>query len=153
MAEPSAEHFIHILGMTVLSNVSNARIIAKLAMNTNKAVCLIKRVGSRHHGLSEDDLIHLVKAFVLWHFCYAADMYNWQKTEWDELSFLLKKTAKRALGVAIRTHTKCLFQLGVDNTLEDIAEGQERTTLYDSRLPRSVDAYKQGSVARSQAEV
>ncbi|XP_037512407.1 uncharacterized protein LOC119389277 [Rhipicephalus sanguineus] len=120
---------IRVLGMTIASNGSNAKTILKLATKTDNAVRLVRRVANRHHGLKEDNLIRLVNAFVLCHFSYVAAMHNWQRAERDKLNVLLRKITKRALGIPIRTRTERLLQLGVHNTLEEIAEAQERAQI------------------------
>lgn len=120
---------IRVLGMTIESNGSNGKTILKLAAKTDNAVRLVRRVANRYQGLKEDNLIRLVNAFVLCHFSYVAAMHNWQRAERDKINVLLRKITKRALGIPIRTRTERLLQLGVHNTLEEIAEAQERAQL------------------------
>ncbi|XP_075734566.1 uncharacterized protein LOC119182143 [Rhipicephalus microplus] len=115
--------------MTIESNGSNGKTILKLAAKTDNAVRLVRRVANRYQGLKEDNLIRLVNAFVLCHFSYVAAMHNWQRAECDKINVLLRKITKRALGIPIRTRTERLLQLGVHNTLEEIAEAQERAQL------------------------
>lgn len=120
---------IRILGMVVESTGSNAQTISKLTTKTENAVRLIRRVANRHHGLKEDNLLRLINAFVLCHFAYVAAMHRWQRAERNKLNTLLRKITKRALGIPIFTNTNRLLQLGVHNTLEEIAEAQERAQL------------------------
>lgn len=49
--------------------------------------------------------------------------------ERDQLNALIRKVVKRALGLPITTPTYKLLELGVHNTLEEIAEAQERVQL------------------------
>lgn len=123
---------IKVLGMIVESGGTNGKTIRKLITKTESAVRLVRRVSNRHHGLKEDNLIRLMHAFVLCHFRYVAAMHRWKRAERDKLNAQLRKITKRVLGLPVYTCTERLLQLGIHNTLEEIAEAQERAQL--SRL-------------------
>lgn len=117
---------LRVLGMTIESNGSNNLTVSKLAKKTDNAIRLIRRVANRQQGLGEDNLVRLVHAFVMCHFTYVAAMHNWQRSERDKLNTLIRKTIKRALGLPMYTSSEKLMCLGMHNTLEEIAEAQER---------------------------
>ncbi|XP_075558905.1 uncharacterized protein LOC142590545 [Dermacentor variabilis] len=56
-------------------------------------------------------------------------MHNWLTAEREKLNALIRKFFKRALGLPVRTHTEDLLRLGIHNTMEKIAEAQERAQL------------------------
>ncbi|KAH6942965.1 hypothetical protein HPB50_013012 [Hyalomma asiaticum] len=103
--------------------------VNKLVRKTNNAIRLIKRVANKHNGVKEENLIRLVHSFVLCHFSYIAAMHNWYRSERDKLNALIRKAVKSAIGLPCSTSTDRLMQLGIHNTLEEIAEAQERSQI------------------------
>lgn len=79
------------------------------------------------------DICRLVHAFALCHFACVVAMYEWQGPGRNRLNALLRKEIKVALGLPMYTETARLMQLGMHNTLEEIAEAQGRAQLI--RLP------------------
>lgn len=116
---------------------TNTQTVQKLKTRTDNAIRLVRRVANRHHGLKEDNLMRLVHAFVLCHFTYVAAMHKWLCTERDKLNALIRKVVKRALGLPMSTSTEKLLELGVHNTLEEIAEAQERAQLLRLRTTKA----------------
>ncbi|XP_037576685.1 uncharacterized protein LOC119458896 [Dermacentor silvarum] len=129
-----------VLGMLIESNGSNAATVAKIATKSDNAMNLIRRVANRQHGLKEENFFKLTNAFALCHFTYEAAMHKWKVAEKDKLNAQLRKLVKLALGIPKSTGTELLLQLGVHNTLEEIAEAQERAQL--SRLSRTKQGRK-----------
>lgn len=94
------------------------------AEKVHNKIRLIKRVSNRRQGLGEDSVV--LYSFVLCHFSYVAAMHGWQKSERDKLNALLRKTIKVAFGLPMYTVTERIVQLGIHNTVKEIAEAQER---------------------------
>lgn len=132
---PKVKH-IRVLGMIIEENGTNSVTVNKLVSKTNNAIRLLKRVANKHNGVKEDNLIRLVHSFVLCHFSYIAAMHNWYRSERDKLNALIRKAIKSAIGIPCSTSTARLLQLGIHNTLEEIAEAQERSQI--TRLSSSV---------------
>lgn len=118
---------IRILGMTLEATGTNTITIKRLEKKTDSVIRLIRRVANRRTGLSEDNLVRLIHAFLLCHFAYVAAMHVWKRMERDKLNAMIRRAVKNALGLPNYTHTNRLLQLGIHNTLEEIAEAQERT--------------------------
>lgn len=120
---------IRVLGMLIESNGANTLTIAKLIAKTENAVRLVKRVANKQNGLKEDSLIRLMHAFVLCHFTYVAAMHKWKPSEKEKLDTQIRKITKKVLGVPMCTSNERLLQLGIHNTLDEIAEAQERAQM------------------------
>lgn len=120
---------IRVLGMFIESGGGNGTALRKIVAKTDNAFRLVRRVTNRNRGLKEDNLLRLINAFVLCHFTYTVAMHNWLRAERDKLNALIRKIFKRALGLPVRTHTEDLLRLGIHNTMEEIAEAQERAQL------------------------
>ncbi|XP_037518363.1 uncharacterized protein LOC119395147 [Rhipicephalus sanguineus] len=120
---------IRVLGMFIESRGGNGTALRKIIEKTDNAFRLVRRVTNRRRGLKEDNLLRLINVFVLCHFTYTVAMHNWLRAERDKLNALIRKIVKRALGLPIRTHTEYLLRLGIHNTMEEIAEAQERAQL------------------------
>lgn len=120
---------IRVLGMFIESGGGNGTALRKIIAKTDNAFRLVRRVTNRRRGLKEDNLLRLINAFVLCHFTYTVAMHNWLRAERDKLNALIRKIVKKALGLPVRTHTEDLLRLGIHNTMEEIAEAQERAQL------------------------
>ncbi|XP_037563083.1 uncharacterized protein LOC119442322 [Dermacentor silvarum] len=123
---------IRVLGMFIESGGGNGTALRKLIAKTDNAFRLVRRVPNRRRGLKEDNRLRLINAFVRCHFTYTVAMHNWLRAERDELNAFIRKIVKKALGLPVRTHTEDLLRLGIHNSMEEIAEAQERAQL--SRL-------------------
>lgn len=73
--------------------------------------------------------MRLIHSFVISHVTYVAAFHNWTVTEREKLNTLIRKTYKIALGLPESTSTTRLLQLGVYNTLEEIADAQRVSQL------------------------
>lgn len=120
---------IRVLGMIVETKDVNASTVQKLITKTNNAIGLIRRIANRHRGLKEHNLVKLIHAFVTCHFAYVAAMLNWSRSERDRLNAQIRKVTKQALGIPTSTSNEKLGHLGMHNTLEEIAEAQQRAQL------------------------
>lgn len=83
----------------------------------------IRRIANRQHGLKAENR-KLTNAFALCHFTYEAALHRWKVADKDKLNAQLWKLVKLALGIPKSTGAELLLQLGVHNTLEEIAEPQ-----------------------------
>ncbi|XP_037561080.1 uncharacterized protein LOC119440224 [Dermacentor silvarum] len=119
---------IRVLGMFIESGGGNGTALRKIIAKTDNAFRLVRRVTNRRRGLKEDNLIPL-NAFVLCHFNCMVAMDNWLRAGRDKLNALIRKIVKKALGLPVRTHTEDLLRLGLHNTMEEIAQAQERAQL------------------------
>ncbi|XP_049267275.1 unconventional myosin ID-like [Rhipicephalus sanguineus] len=79
--------------------------------------------------MKEDSVMRLIHSFVISHVTYVAVFHNWTVTEREKLNTLIRKTYKIALGLPESTSTTRLLQLGVYNTLEEIADAQRVSQL------------------------
>lgn len=87
------------------------------------AMQLLKRVKSKRSRMREESLIRLVHLFVISHVTYVAAYQKWLQYERDKINILICRVHKTALGLYETTSTTRLLQLGIHNTLEEIAEG------------------------------
>lgn len=120
---------IRVLGMIIEANGTNRETIAKLTHKTNNALRLLKRVTSKRSGLREANLTRLIHSFVMCHIAYVAAFHNWYRGEESKINVLIRKVYKIALGLPESTSTHRLLQLGLHNTLSEIAEAQRTSQL------------------------
>lgn len=120
---------IRVLGMIIESNGVNGETIKRLTHKTTNAIRLLKRVTNRRSGMKEDSLIRLIHSFVICHIAYVASMHNWYKNEKKKINTIIRRAYKVALGLPESTSTEKLLQLGIHNTLDEIAEAQRLSHL------------------------
>ncbi|XP_037526368.1 uncharacterized protein LOC119403510 [Rhipicephalus sanguineus] len=120
---------IRVLGMHIAAKGSNGETIRKIEGKVTAATRLIKRITNKHTGMKEDSVMRLIHSFVISHVTYVAAFHNWTVTEREKLNTLIRKTYKIALGLPESTSTTRLLQLGVYNTLEEIADAQRVSQL------------------------
>lgn len=85
---------------------------------------LIQRVSNSRRGIKERNVVRLVQAFAISHIAYVAAFVNWSKAEKDKIDALIRKAFRTALCLPQYTRNERLLQLGVHNTLDEIAEAQ-----------------------------
>ena len=139
---------IRVLGLVLEANGSNNITIQRITKRTEEAIRLIRRISNRHRGLGEEGAMRLVHAFILCHFSYVAAMLNWKRGEKDKLDALIRKAVKAALGLPVSTSNDMLLQLGLHNTLDEIAEAQ-RTAQKERLLGTPAGRYILESIGES----
>ncbi|XP_065283301.1 uncharacterized protein [Dermacentor albipictus] len=115
---------IRILGMVIEKHRRNGETITRLKAKATNATRLLKRVTSRKAGMREESLIRLVHSFVISHVAYVAAYDKWLKHECNKINVLIRRAYKTAPSLFESTSTTRLLQLGIHNTLEEIAEAQ-----------------------------
>lgn len=120
---------IKVLGMLIESNGVNGETVNKLLHKTANAMRLLKRVTNRRGGMREGSLIRLVHSFVVCHITYVAAFHNWSKAEKNKIDVIIRRAYKTALGLPDSTSTELLLQLGIHNTLDELAEAQRISQL------------------------
>lgn len=120
---------MRVLGMHIDALRHNGITIQKLDIKITKAIRLIRKVANRYAGMKEASLLRLVHSFAVSHVAYVAAYHNWKPTERQKIDAMLRKAYKAALGLYTYTSTEKLLELGVHNTLEEIAEAQRTAQL------------------------
>lgn len=120
---------LRVLGLYLDAHRRNGLTIHKLEAKTTAAIRLIRKISNRHAGMKEANLLRLVQSFVVSHIAYVAAFHNWQAAERRKIAALIHKAYKAALGLYACTRTDKLLELGVHNTLEEIAEAQQTAQL------------------------
>lgn len=120
---------IRILGMTIETHGRNGDTVTRLIAKAANATRLLKRVTTKKSGMREESLIRLIHSFVICHVAYVAAYHKWKKSERNKINILIRRAFKTAMGLFETTSTNRLLQLGVHNTLEEIAEAQRNAQL------------------------
>ncbi|XP_077548095.1 uncharacterized protein LOC144160815 [Haemaphysalis longicornis] len=123
---------IRVLGMLIERKRVNGETVNRLAAKVTAATRLIRRVSNRKAGMKEESLTRLVQSFAISHITYVAAFHNWRQCERNKINALIRKAYKAALGLLDCTSTEKFLALGVNNTLEEIAEAQRTAQI--SRL-------------------
>lgn len=79
--------------------------------------------------MKETNLFRLIQSFAISHIVYVAAFHNWTASESKKLNVLIGKTYKAAVELPDNTSTEKLLELGIHNTLEEIAEAQRTSQL------------------------
>ncbi|KAM7315618.1 hypothetical protein ISCGN_005401 [Ixodes scapularis] len=120
---------IRVLGMIIEATGHNGGTITRLVHKTTNATRLLKRITNRRSGMREENLTRLIHSFVVCHIAYVAAFHNWYRKEEDKINVLIRRVYKIALGLPESTSTDRLLQLGIHNTLNEIAEAQRTSQL------------------------
>ncbi|XP_077540997.1 uncharacterized protein LOC144153218 [Haemaphysalis longicornis] len=120
---------IRVLGMTIEALGRNGGTVTRITGKAANATRLLKRVTNKKGGMKEENLTRLIHSFVLCHIAYVAAFHKWMKSEKNKLDILIWRAYKTALGLPETTNTKRLLQLGMHNTLDEIAEAQRTAQL------------------------
>lgn len=118
--------------MLIQSRGNNTKTIENLTSKTEATIRLMMRVSNRRGGLSERNLLRLYNAFLMSHINYVAGALDWSRTEESKVDALMRKSIKRVLGIPLSASTEKLEQLGIHNSLVEIAEAQR--TAQEQRL-------------------
>ncbi|KAG0414497.1 hypothetical protein HPB47_008340 [Ixodes persulcatus] len=87
------------------------------------------RITNRRSGMREENLTRLIHSFVVCNIAYVAAFHYRYRKEEDKINVLIRRVYKIALGLSESTGTDRLFQLGIHNTLNEIAEAQRTSQL------------------------
>ncbi|KAH9362435.1 hypothetical protein HPB48_020155 [Haemaphysalis longicornis] len=118
---------IRVLGMYIDALRHNGHTLQRLNAKITTAMQLIRKVATRYAGMRETSLLRLVQSFAVSHVAYVAAYHNWKPAERQKIDALIRKVYKTALGLYTYTNTEKLLDLGVHNTLAEIAEAQRTT--------------------------
>ncbi|KAM7294219.1 hypothetical protein ISCGN_023738 [Ixodes scapularis] len=114
--------------------------IRKLATSTDQMTGMLRRIRNKRHGLGEKEAIRLVHAFAISRITHGTAYLRFTKTELKKLSVVIKNALKWALGVAERTPTERLMELGAHNSLEELWLPEKlKLEAEGSRAPPSKD--------------
>lgn len=116
---------IKVLGFHIAAGGSNLNAIQHISNKTDQVIRLLRRITNRHSGLGEDSALRLVHAFALCHFTYVAGLLKWSQAELNKLNTMIRKLIKATLGIPNSTSNVKLMNLGVHNTIEEMAEAQQ----------------------------
>lgn len=120
---------LRVLGMILESNRCNGTTVNRLTTKLTTATRLIRRVTTRHHGMKEASLLRLIQSFAISHVAYVAAYHHWKTPERAKIDAAIRKTYKAALGLLDSTSTARLLELGIHNTLDEIAEAHRTAQL------------------------
>nr|XP_050028015.1 uncharacterized protein LOC126523445 [Dermacentor andersoni] len=120
---------IRILGIVIEKHGRNGETITRVTAKAASAIRLLKRVTSRNAGMREESLIRLVQSFIISHVAYVAAYHRWLQHEHNNINGIIRRAYKSALGLFESTNTTRFLQLGIHNTLEEIAEAQRTSQL------------------------
>lgn len=115
---------IRVLGLWMEEDGANRVLVTRLQKKVAAATHLVRRVANKRKGMKEHNVTRLIQAYALSHIAYVAAYADWSRSETDKLNMAIRKAFKTALGVPQYTATDRLLELGVHNTLEEIAEAQ-----------------------------
>lgn len=132
---------IRVLGLILERSRLNGTTVTKLATKAAEATRLIKRISTRRAGMKEENLNRLAQSFAISHIAYVAAFHNWRAHERAKIDAIIRKAYKTALGLLQSTSTEKFLELGVHNTLEEIAEAQQtaqKERLSETRTGRHI---------------
>ncbi|XP_054928786.2 uncharacterized protein [Dermacentor andersoni] len=115
---------LRVLGLWLEENGANRELVARLQKKMAAATHFVRRVANKKKGMKEHNVTRLIQAYALSHIAYVAAYADWNRSETDKLNVVIRRAFKTALGVPQYTPTHRLLELGVHNTLEEIAEAQ-----------------------------
>ncbi|KAH8024446.1 hypothetical protein HPB51_023555 [Rhipicephalus microplus] len=107
-----------ILGLLLQSDGKVQAAVTKIKTRTEQIFGIIRRVSNRNRGLKEDDVMRLVRAFIVSRVTYCAPYLQLMKSIRDTLNTILRKATKQALGVSIYSSTLRLLDMGAKNMVE-----------------------------------
>ncbi|XP_070394080.1 uncharacterized protein [Dermacentor albipictus] len=126
---------VRVLRLWIEARGRNAETITRLEKKVTATVRLNQKVSSDRSGIEETNVVRLVQALAISHVAYVAAFVHWNKAEKDKIDALIRKAYRTALGLPQYTRNERLLQLGVHNTLGEIAEAQRIAQL--ERLSRT----------------
>lgn len=91
--------------------------------------------------MKEASLLRLVQSFATSHVSYIGAFRGWKAHERDKINAGTRKTHKAALGLLNCASMAKLLELGVHNTLEEIAEAQRTAQIERLRRTKTRGTY------------
>ncbi|XP_077551582.1 uncharacterized protein LOC144165356 [Haemaphysalis longicornis] len=132
---------LRVLGWHIDALRHNGFTINKLDAKVAMAIRLIRKVSTRHAAMKETSLLRLVQSLAVSHVAHVAAFHEWKAAGRQKLDAIIRKAYKAALGLYTHTNTEKLLELGVHNTLDEIAEAQhtaQMARLAPTRSGRSI---------------
>lgn len=120
---------IRILGMWIQLNQRCTHTFALLKASTLRVACMIKWVWQKRYGMSEEDMLKLVRSLVVSRMTYSLPYFNLTQGETKQAEAILRHAYKAALQLPNSTPTKKLMTLGLLNTLDKLKKAQLVTQL------------------------
>ncbi|KAM7294402.1 uncharacterized protein ISCGN_023908 [Ixodes scapularis] len=115
---------LRILGLWLQEDGKNTYSIGVLRNHAQQVGRLIARIAGKRYGMKEQNVIRLIKAFVISRIAYIAPFLDLTLTERDAIDRIIRCVYKKALHLTPSTETKRLEKLGLHNTLSEIIEAQ-----------------------------
>ncbi|KAH8036716.1 hypothetical protein HPB51_004230 [Rhipicephalus microplus] len=115
--------------MVIEKHRRNGDTIARLIDKTANVMRLFTRVASRRAGMREESLIRLIQFFIISHVAYVASYHRWLQHERNKINAIIRRAYKAALGLFESMSASHFLQLGIHNTLEEIAEAIQTAQL------------------------
>ncbi|KAH7977107.1 hypothetical protein HPB51_027035 [Rhipicephalus microplus] len=110
---------IRILGLLLQIDGKAQAAVTKMKTSAEQILGIIRRVSNRNRGLKEDDVMRLVRAFVVSRVTYCAPYLQLTR---DTLNTVLREATKQALGVPKYSSTLILLDMGAHKTVEELIE-------------------------------
>lgn len=126
---------LRVLGLHIESTRRNGYTIQQLQTKVHRAMGLIKKISTKYAGMRERNTLKLTQSFAVSHLAYVAAFHTWNAAERNKLNALIRKAHKVALGLYTHTNTERMLELGIHNTIEEIAEAQQ--TAQTARLEQT----------------
>nr|XP_037280510.1 uncharacterized protein LOC119173829 [Rhipicephalus microplus] len=116
---------IRVLGLWLEENGANHELVVRLQKKVAAATHLVRRIAEKKEKkLKGRNLTKLIHAYSPRHIAYVTAYADWNRSETEKLNAAIRRAFKVALGVPQYTETRRLLELGVHNTLDEIAEAQ-----------------------------
>lgn len=84
---------------------------------------MLRRISNRHRGKNEEDLLRLIRAFLISRVTYIAPYLTLTKGDTEAIDRLIRKAVKKALNLPRSTATTKLLQLGSHNSVSELVKG------------------------------
>ncbi|KAG0425032.1 hypothetical protein HPB47_027776 [Ixodes persulcatus] len=113
---------LKVLGLQIQSTRLNHNFLQTIERNLNQTIGLLKRVTNKHAGLTEQDRVRLLQAFVVSRIVYSIPYLKLTKAETDKIDILIRHAYKAALRLPPGTSTARLEGLGLHNKASELVE-------------------------------
>lgn len=121
---------LKILGLRIQANRGTAETVRVLRSHTMQTIGMLRRINSRQHGLTEEERLRLVQAFVVSRFSYHLPYVNLTQSNKDSLDALLRRAHRTALHIPNSASTTRLANLGIHNTVDEIIDAQRTAQIH-----------------------
>ncbi|KAM7299552.1 hypothetical protein ISCGN_020118 [Ixodes scapularis] len=96
---------LKVLGLQIQFTRLNHNFLQTIERNVNQTIGLLKRVTNKHVGLTEQDRVRLLQAFVVSRIVYSIPYLKLTKAETDKIDILIRRAYKAALRLPPGTTT------------------------------------------------